>query len=42
VEQVEKVLELRDAAAGTVPQEFMAERPLNTPLPESTVFDEEA
>lgn len=34
-------LEQRDAA-GAVPEEFMAERPLNTPLPKSTVFGEEA
>jgi antitoxin VapB len=34
-------LALRDAAAGAVPDEFMAERPLNTPLPESKVFGKE-
>ena len=32
--------ELRDAA-GAAPEEFMAERPLNTPLPKTTVFGEE-
>ncbi|HZQ52148.1 MAG TPA: hypothetical protein VFB14_08125 [Bryobacteraceae bacterium] len=35
-------LEQRDAAAGAVPEDFMAERPLNTQLPKSTVFGEEA
>ena len=33
--------ELRDADLGAVPDEFMAERLLNTPLPESTVFGED-
>jgi len=33
--------ELRDTANGAVPDEFMGERPLNVPLPESTVFGEE-
>lgn len=31
--------ELRDS--GAVPEEFMAERPLNTPLPKNNVFGEE-
>jgi antitoxin VapB len=30
--------ELRDS--GAVPEEFMAERPLNTPLPQNNVFGE--
>lgn len=33
--------EHRDTAKGVVPDEFMAERPLNVPLPENTVFGEE-
>ena len=33
--------ELRDTTNGAVPDEFMAERPLNVPLPESTAFGEE-
>ena len=33
--------ELRDTANGAVPDEFMAERPLNVSLPKSTVFGEE-
>ena len=33
--------ELRDNTNGAVADEFMAERPLNVALPESTVFGEE-
>lgn len=37
----EEYFELRDQAAGAVPEEFMAERPLNAPLAKSAVFGEE-
>ncbi len=31
-------LDLRDASAGAVPEEFMAKRPLNTPLRKKALF----
>jgi len=34
----EDYFRLRKQSAGAVPDEFMSERPLNTPLPEGTVF----
>ncbi len=33
-------LERRDAVPGAIPDEFMADRPLNAPLSEKAVFDE--
>ena len=34
-------LDLRDQAVGAVPEEFMADRPLNTPFTEKLLFGDE-
>jgi antitoxin VapB len=37
----QEYLDLRDTATGAVPEEFMADRPLNVPFTEKALFGEE-
>jgi antitoxin VapB len=37
----QEYFDLRDKAKGAVPDNFMADRPLNVPFTEKTLFDEE-